>query len=348
MTRFQTNRLDIRGLMVVILSCLIIGQSLGMAGWPEDDFYNMKGQKIGSRPVKVDLHEGAKHGDSHGLTWVLTYARVRALANNLDPDGWTPLHHAAANGHTGAARALAPYSDLSARTGSNYATSTALHLAINRGHVETARYLITQTTNLEEKDGVGMTPLMRAANSGNEMIVEYLIEAGALVNAANRSGETALHIAARNDNSAVVRLLVDAGADVEAKDRQGRIPRDLASSSTVKMILPRKVEYLSVGEDGFICQSHSGRDRRIYQKPDESHGFHLASVTESSSSASSSQGQDRRREQERHLDRYITDYMNNMMARYNVSSDDGFRFPDYDDLSTRLFGQAGLGKGSRK
>ena len=123
--------------------------------------------------------------------------------------------------------------------------------------------LIDAGADIETKDEVGRSPLLRASISGKIAVVKMLVEAGAGVcvtdnhertclmlaayfghtetvrylvvlpevdvNHSENNGYTALHFAVQQQFPDVVCLLIDAGADIEAKSKDGRSPLLLAS-----------------------------------------------------------------------------------------------------------------------
>ena len=123
--------------------------------------------------------------------------------------------------------------------------------------------LIDAGADIETKDEVGRSPLLRASVSGKFAVVKMLVEAGArvcvtdnygdtcLTMAANcghtetvrylvglpqvdlshkdKEGYTSLLAAAENSSTDVVEVLIDAGSDVEAKCNDGRSPLLVAS-----------------------------------------------------------------------------------------------------------------------
>ncbi len=66
--------------------------------------------------------------------------------------------------------------------------------------------------------------------SGDIEAVKQAIAAGANVNAKNRVGATALLRAAQNGRKEIAELLIAKGADVNAKNKDGETPLDLAET----------------------------------------------------------------------------------------------------------------------
>lgn len=94
---------------------------------------------------------------------------------------------------------------------------TLLHRAVQRGDVETVRFLLSAGCGraLNAFDCVQHTPLIWAAAEGRLEIARHLIAAGADVNARNeeRIGNTAIREAARVGDIRMVELLLSAGAN---------------------------------------------------------------------------------------------------------------------------------------
>ena len=112
------------------------------------------------------------------------------------------------------------------------------------------------STELENNESWGSTPLHRACANSNADVVKVLIGAGANVNAANRlHGFSPLHCAAGAGSSEGVKMLLDAGARIDAKDKYGSIALHRASvggdPETIRMLV----------EAGSPIESESGHHR---------------------------------------------------------------------------------------
>jgi len=97
-----------------------------------------------------------------------------------------------------------------------------LTLAAVYGHTEAVRLLIAYGADVNKKDEMESTALIRAASHGNPETVRLLLDLGAEINATNHNGWTALMSAAFHDNTEVVQLLIDNGADISVSDFPGR------------------------------------------------------------------------------------------------------------------------------
>lgn len=101
-----------------------------------------------------------------------------------------------------------------------------LHVAIECGHVNLARYLIRIGFYVNAKTEASNTPLHFAAkNVTNGLwVAKLLIEKEAIIDTWNKDYETPLHIAAGFGNKAVVKLLIKSGATINIGDDCGRTP----------------------------------------------------------------------------------------------------------------------------
>jgi ankyrin repeat protein len=121
---------------------------------------------------------------------------------------------------------------------------TPLHLALESGHIDMARYLIEQGADINLKDKDKATPLYNAAYLGNLEILDLLLKKGASsINEGNFRGQTPLHFACEKGHPEVATLLLDAGANIEAKDMLGRTPLMITAMSrnmeVVKILIQR-------------------------------------------------------------------------------------------------------------
>lgn len=126
------------------------------------------------------------------------------------------------------------------------ADKLALTTAAIDGEPSTITFLIQQGANLDvqlqNEEGDGETALIIASRFSNVQYVKALVEFGADLNVKDNLGRTALMKAATFRNSTesgirriiekklkIVRLLVEAGADLSLKDSEGKTVFDLAT-----------------------------------------------------------------------------------------------------------------------
>ncbi len=145
---------------------------------------------------------------------------VSALTFATDPAGGqtsdTPLADAAKRQDWGAVPALlGAGADVNGRQGDG---TTALHWAVYRDAVPTARLLLAADAAVDAVNDLGATPLWLAASNGSATLIETLLSAGADPNRTLPSGETPLMTASRTGNPAAVRILLEHGADPHAAE----------------------------------------------------------------------------------------------------------------------------------
>ncbi|MGL9725400.1 MAG: ankyrin repeat domain-containing protein [Wolbachia sp.] len=85
-------------------------------------------------------------------------------------------------------------------------------VAISRGYMELAEYLIDKGVDINRQDDIGRTFLHKTAENGNLATVKFLVEKGAKVNTLDKWNETPLHVAANvkvnKDHTKVVDYLI--------------------------------------------------------------------------------------------------------------------------------------------
>ena len=94
--------------------------------------------------------------------------------------------------------------------------------ALAQGNIEQIKQFLDQGTQVNARDGEGITALMIASYHGQKSVVNMLIELGADINASEYvDGRTALIDASISGQIEMVKLLLDRGADINAKNLEG-------------------------------------------------------------------------------------------------------------------------------
>ena len=101
---------------------------------------------------------------------------------------------------------------------------TALHFAVNEGHLEIAEFLLDRGADLEARDVDGDTPLHWAAYAGQVPAIDFLLDRGAKIDVRNHEQVTPLLAATRRLQYTVVERLAARGADLEIPNDYGRTP----------------------------------------------------------------------------------------------------------------------------
>jgi uncharacterized protein len=158
-----------------------------------------------------------------------------AWAQQVGPDGTTPLHQAAYAGNAAEVRRLiAAGADPQA---ANLFGATPMQLAATRGDAAVIRVLLDSGVNADSPNAEGQTALMAVVRTGSLDAAQLLLKRGANVNARESwGGQTALMWAAAQSQPAMIRLLLKSGARVDerstVRDWQRRVtaegrPKDM-------------------------------------------------------------------------------------------------------------------------
>lgn len=116
------------------------------------------------------------------------------------------MHHAAFGDEPDAVELLANAgADLNAR---NKRRQTALHIAINKGHVSVVRTLLQLGCHTSLQDSEGDTPLHDAISKEQDQMLALLLDHGADITLTNNNGFNALHHAALKGNPSAMKILL--------------------------------------------------------------------------------------------------------------------------------------------
>lgn len=140
--------------------------------------------------ARLSIHEAARTGDLHVIKLLLRSDSKRM--ETVDERGWTPIHLAAANGHT-----------------------------------EVVRFLAMEGADVAALDPTSYTAMHLAAMNGHNGCLEVLLKMGADVDNITADGFTPLHLAALNNYADCVRTLLSWGANLAVEDALGRTVQDM-------------------------------------------------------------------------------------------------------------------------
>jgi E3 ubiquitin-protein ligase mind-bomb len=134
-----------------------------------------------------------------------------------DKDGDRAIHHASFGDeplviellHSAADKlshgSTAGQLDLNSR---NKKRQTALHIAVNKGHIEVVKVLIKLGALVSLQDADGDTPIHDAISKRNDRIIELLLSAQADLAICNNNGFNSIHHASLRGNTGSMKLLL--------------------------------------------------------------------------------------------------------------------------------------------
>jgi ankyrin repeat protein len=150
------------------------------------------------------VRDGQPQMNKHAVVAMLL--RHGASAGAACPDGWTPLHFAAAENDVATCGLLMDHdADPEAPTSSG---ATPLYVASSFGCIHALHFLIGKGCDVDARQMDGSTPLFIAAQSGHIGVMRVLIAHGADTSAMLSDGRSVLSIACRQGHIAAVRLLL--------------------------------------------------------------------------------------------------------------------------------------------
>ena len=167
------------------------------------------------------LHWAAEHGHV-AIAKIIQNYTVTGSINECDDDGYSAMHHAAANNHLSMVEYLisvcANVNHVCDYGDGRYGPSS-LHVAVARGHLEMVKLLVrlgadVDCNNSDYRMIFGDTPLAWAVKHNQRHVVVYLIDSGCDMDKADNDGNTPLHKAGYLGFVGIVELLVTRGAKV--------------------------------------------------------------------------------------------------------------------------------------
>ncbi|KAJ8395064.1 hypothetical protein AAFF_G00035200 [Aldrovandia affinis] len=165
------------------------------------------------------LHHAALNGHSEVVEVLL---RNEAVTNIADNKGCYPLHLAAWKGDQRIVRLLIHQGPSHPKINEqNNDNETPLHCAAQYGHSQVVRLLLEELTDPTMRNNKFETPLDLAALYGRLEVVKLLLNAHPNLLSCNTKKHTPLHLAARNGHLPVVEVLLEAGMDINYETEKG-------------------------------------------------------------------------------------------------------------------------------
>ncbi|KAF8031688.1 hypothetical protein BT93_D0798 [Corymbia citriodora subsp. variegata] len=168
--------------------------------------------KEGKEARESRLHQAIEHDDVDELHNLIEEEPQLLDRVSKHPFPHTPLHHAAAKGKTLVAMEIAILKPLFARK-LNSKGDSPMHLALQSGHYQTVRALMTRDPKLIRVPGrCGITPLHYIATKEEddevELLAEFLCTCKSSIEDLTSKCETAVHVAVKNHNVEALKVLV--------------------------------------------------------------------------------------------------------------------------------------------
>jgi ankyrin repeat protein len=131
---------------------------------------------------KVDLNKSSNDGVTPAIIAaymghvgvIAELAKHKVDLDKADNTGWTPAQVAAQYGHVFVLEELAKHNVDLNKISSCVEKTTALHLAVKKGHINCARLLIKAGSSLMVKDSYLKTPLDYAVEKNNKPLIELM------------------------------------------------------------------------------------------------------------------------------------------------------------------------------
>lgn len=174
-----------------------------------------------SKNLDLDAKDSAGYAALHKAVFSRRFDEVKLLIDKgarvdvEDKHKLTPLFYAVMNNDEKMIKFLVEIGNANVNLGKY---NNPLGIAISRGYMELAEYLIDKGADINRQDSIGRTFLHKAAEDGNLAAVKFLVEKGARLDVLDEWNHTPLHVAANikvnKGHIEVVDYLVKNGADI--------------------------------------------------------------------------------------------------------------------------------------
>ncbi|XP_051911849.1 ankyrin repeat and sterile alpha motif domain-containing protein 1B isoform X2 [Hippocampus zosterae] len=189
------------------------------------------------------LHHAALNGHREV---VLKLLQFEASANVADSKGCVPLHLAAWRGDVDIVRILIRHGPSRCQVNQqNHERETALHCAAQYGHLEVVSVLLQELTDPTMRNSRQETPLDLAALYGRLQVVCMLVSAHPNLMGVRGRRHTPLHLAARNGHRSAAETLLEAGMDVNCVTENGSALHEAAlygKTDVVRLLLDSGID----------------------------------------------------------------------------------------------------------
>jgi ankyrin repeat protein len=163
--------------------------------------------------------------DHVGIVRVLLDAGAKARPEDFR--GWSPFQFALEQGNPAIVTLLANTDD----------KEPSLHKSALRGDLSGLKQQLEKGAEIDQKDGMGRTPIYYALAGGQSETAKFLLDRGASMNLKTETQRTLLHQASRAGLLDIVRLLIARNMHVDAVSRPQNTPLHEAAGAGHKEIV---------------------------------------------------------------------------------------------------------------
>lgn len=157
---------------------------------------------------ELDMFEAAALGDCSRLEAILAGDAMQVWA--VSPDGWAPLHLAAAFAGPDVVKLLLEHGAHAHQRSHNPLRNQPIHAAIALGDsLETINLLLEAGADVNATQEGGFTPLHQAASAGKQEVVAFLLKNGARKDVRCHQGKLPADYARERGHAAVMEMLAD-------------------------------------------------------------------------------------------------------------------------------------------
>ena len=186
--------------------------------WAKDE---LRLVKSGSRRSQAQLDEDLRNASMLGrISDMESVIAAGGNVNSPDPQQhFSPLHHAAQEGHVRAIGVLVRHG---ARVDGRSNTGlTALHQAVHPGQLKAVAALLEHGSSVNSRTNRGQVSLYYASDYNHLEVVALLLENGAHIDSICDNGLSPLYAASKNNYPEIVALPLGKGAQVDLPTKTG-------------------------------------------------------------------------------------------------------------------------------
>ncbi|XP_061147575.1 ankyrin repeat and SOCS box protein 14-like isoform X2 [Syngnathus typhle] len=217
--------------------------------------------------IQQSLLEANKH-NSKGADSMSIFTAIRQGREKLVEDlsinhkevflqtdirGWTPLHEASVQSNRAILELTYAASGDDTADHQTARGETPLFLAVERGLVDNADFLLGHGARPDTQNRDQDSPLLIAVRSGCTDLARRLLQRGAAVNQKSQHNRRPLHEASRLGDAEMASLLLEAGATLDARSRFGLTALALAAQAghlqVMELLLRKGADVLSQAQD---------------------------------------------------------------------------------------------------